>query len=82
LEHLEEVTAEFGKLIRKFRDDFSRHQTVELLSEANKRVRASSAAQNGGPGISDEARQEARECKLNAPSEGCQHLYLQVPQSR
>ncbi|TEB34881.1 hypothetical protein FA13DRAFT_1567979, partial [Coprinellus micaceus] len=39
LEHLEEVTAEFGKLIRKFRDDFSRHQTVELLSEANKRTR-------------------------------------------
>ncbi|KAJ3529674.1 hypothetical protein NMY22_g8899 [Coprinellus aureogranulatus] len=58
LQHLQEVTSEFGKLIRKFKDDFSRYKTVELPSEANKRVR-NSAARNSGPGIPDEARQQA-----------------------
>ncbi|KAJ3548000.1 hypothetical protein NMY22_g1435 [Coprinellus aureogranulatus] len=49
LDHLEEVTSEFGKLIRQFRDKMAeKYNTVELPSEAARRARQATRQDAGG----------------------------------
>ncbi|KAJ3514958.1 hypothetical protein NMY22_g14576 [Coprinellus aureogranulatus] len=49
LDHLEEITSEFGRLIRQFRDKMAaKYNTVELPSEAARRARHATRQDAGG----------------------------------